>query len=102
MFFSDVLQKVLWIGPIKFDPSLKATDGESKLALTLERLSNTGCEVIVVGNATCEAISKHSTPLSQYKTFKSASVVWEFLKGRTLPGVAALDRVSNQTQVLVL
>lgn len=67
----------------------------------LERISNTDCEVTVVGNAACKAISKHSSPLSSYKVFKSASVAWEFLKGRTLPGVAALDRVCNTTHFLL-
>lgn len=95
--FTDTLQKVLWIGPVKFDPSVEDTDGGSKLGMMLEKISNNGCEVTVVGNAACKAISKYSGPPSRCKMFKTASVVWEFLKGRTLPGVAALDRVCNLT-----
>ncbi|XP_020261337.1 uncharacterized protein LOC109837488 isoform X2 [Asparagus officinalis] len=84
--------KVLWIGPLKFDPSVEDADGESKLALMLESINKAGCEVTVVGNAACKAIFRHSSTISTYKIFKSASVLWDFLKGRTLPGVTALDR----------
>ncbi|XP_008809686.2 phosphoglycerate kinase-like isoform X3 [Phoenix dactylifera] len=87
----SICKKILLIGSIKFD-SVKDTVGASKLALMLQGISMTGCDVTVVGNAACKAVAGTSCSVSQYKMFNNASVVWEFLKGRILPGVAALDR----------
>lgn len=68
------------------------THGASKLATMVETSSRRGCDV-TVGNAACKAIAETSSALSLYSLHENASVVWEFLKGRTLPGIAALDRV---------
>lgn len=61
----------------------------------LETTRKSGCDVIVVGGAACKALAGISTSSPHYTMFHSASVVWEFLKGRTLPGVAALDKVCS-------
>ena len=67
--------------------------GASKLAQILVQLSQNDCDVTVVGNIACEAIMKESSPVSVFNMIYNASVVWECLKGRKLPGVIALDRV---------
>lgn len=85
-------KKIILLGSIKLDSVKENTVRVSDLALMLERLSLSGCDVTLVGNAACKAVAGTSCSISQYKMFKNASVVWEFLKGRTLPGVAALDR----------
>lgn len=59
----------------------------------LNQLSQSTCDVTVVGNMACEAIMKESSSNSNINMVYNASVVWEFLKGRKLPGVMALDRV---------
>ena len=73
------------IGPMTFKPQ-EGVEAESTLSNMLKRISQRGCDVAVVGNASCMS----SLPNER---FQNSSVVWEFLKGRTLPGVAALDRV---------
>ncbi|XP_026412021.1 phosphoglycerate kinase, cytosolic-like isoform X2 [Papaver somniferum] len=85
-------KKILWIGPVRFMLSRPDTHGASKLATMVETSSRRGCDVTVVGNAACKAIAETSSALSLYSLHENASVVWEFLKGRTLPGIAALDR----------
>ncbi|KAI9153761.1 hypothetical protein LWI28_016164 [Acer negundo] len=40
----------------------------------------------------CKAITKESSSALGFNMVKNASVVWEFLKGRKLPGIMALDR----------
>ncbi|PON60318.1 Phosphoglycerate kinase [Parasponia andersonii] len=84
-------KKTLWIGPVKFHKS-SYISGASKLAQILVQLSQNDCDVTVVGNIACEAIMKESSPVSVFNIIYNASVVWEFLKGRKLPGAIALDR----------
>ncbi|GMN39195.1 hypothetical protein TIFTF001_008410 [Ficus carica] len=69
------------------------TSGESKLAQILNQLSQSDCDVTVVGNMACEALINESSSFSVSNMVYNASVVWEFLKGRKLSGVIALDRV---------
>ncbi|XP_019052974.1 PREDICTED: phosphoglycerate kinase, cytosolic-like isoform X2 [Nelumbo nucifera] len=85
-------KKILWIGPVKFQTSEEDTHGASKLAMMLTELGKDVCSVSVVGNAACNIIMKTSRCPSLYNIIENASVVWEFLKGRKLPGVTALDR----------
>jgi phosphoglycerate kinase len=61
----------------------------------LEKASSDGCDVILVGKAACKAIKRKTDSSSQYTEFQNATAVWEFLKGRILPGIAALDKVSH-------
>lgn len=86
------MQKVTWIGPVKFRMS-NCTKGASILAQMLNQLSQSNCSVTVVGSMACEAMVKESNSVSHLTTIENASVLWEFLKGRKLPGVMALDRV---------
>ncbi|XP_077221807.1 phosphoglycerate kinase, cytosolic-like isoform X2 [Tasmannia lanceolata] len=85
-------KKILWIGPVEFGSSRQETHGSSQLAVMLEKISGNNCDVIIVGNAACKAVMATASSLSAYNIVESASVIWEFLSGRTLPGVAALDR----------
>ena len=90
-----VLQKVIWIGPVKFSNSNQHTNGASKLAQMLDLLSQSNCDLTVVGNMACKVIMQESSSISEFNMLENASVVWEFLKGRKLPGVTALDRVCS-------
>ncbi|KAJ0027260.1 hypothetical protein Pint_35677 [Pistacia integerrima] len=84
-------KKILWIGPVKFKFSNQYTSGASNLAKMLSKLGQNDCDITVVGNMACKSITKESS--SGLNMVENASVVWEFLKGRTLHGVMALDRV---------
>lgn len=86
-------QKILWIGPVKLGSSKHGVHGPSELASILERVNKSGCDIFVVGNAACKAVTQKASSCIPYKMLESASVVWEFLARRTLPGAAALDRV---------
>ncbi|RWR72261.1 Phosphoglycerate kinase [Cinnamomum micranthum f. kanehirae] len=85
-------KKVLWIGPIEFSASRPDISGASELAMVLGKISQGGCDVTVVGNAARKAIIGATYALSSFNMLENASVVWNFLKQRVLPGVAALDR----------
>ncbi|XP_038904997.1 phosphoglycerate kinase, cytosolic-like isoform X2 [Benincasa hispida] len=84
--------KIIWIGPVKFSDSSQSTCGTSKLARKLYDLTQRGCDVTVVGTTACKAMMQESSTLSAYNVFENASVVWDFFKGKPLPGVLALDR----------
>jgi phosphoglycerate kinase len=70
------------------------------LGQILEKASFDSCEVILVGGAACKALKREKNSSSRYIEFQNATVVWEFLKGRILPGIAALDKVSHALQQL--
>lgn len=84
--------KILWIGPVKFKFSGECADGASKLAQTLNELRQRNCDITVVGNMACQAMVMESKSVLVNDMIENASVLWEFFKGRKLPGVMALDR----------
>lgn len=88
-----LLQKIIWIGPVKFRLPSQVSSGASKLVSTLDRLTQSNCKITVIGKMACQAVTKDSSFISDYNLVKSASVMWEFLKGKQLPGLMALDRV---------
>ncbi|KAL6534160.1 hypothetical protein OROHE_013085 [Orobanche hederae] len=85
-----VLQKVMWIGPLRFSSQKQDEGGTLKLAETLGTLSD--CDVTFVGKMEMEELLGQSKSVSNVKFLKSAAVFWEVLKGRKLPGLMALDR----------
>ncbi|GMP84954.1 hypothetical protein CsSME_00038284 [Camellia sinensis var. sinensis] len=85
-------KKILWIGPVKFGLLSQDTSGASKLATMLDKLNRRNCDITVVGNMACEALTSVSTSFSSHNMVDNASVLWEILKGRKLPGLMALDR----------
>ncbi|XP_028052943.1 uncharacterized protein LOC114257383 [Camellia sinensis] len=85
-------KKILWIGPVKFGLSSQDTSGASKLATMLDKLNQRNCDITVVGNMACEALTSVSTSFSSHNMVDNASVLWDILKGRKLPGLMALDR----------
>ncbi|KAL8241286.1 hypothetical protein R6Q59_014641 [Mikania micrantha] len=85
-------KKIVWIGPVKFDSSIQYSNGTSILVKLLEDLSQRNCDVTVVGNVACKALTEESAVFSSCNIIEHASVIWEFLKGRKLPGLMALDR----------
>lgn len=89
------VQKILWIGPTNYDLTEEFSVGGTQLGQIVEKASFDGRDVILVGSAACKAIKRKTDSSSQYTEFQNATVVWEFLKGRILPGIAALDKVSH-------
>ncbi|XP_028197887.1 uncharacterized protein LOC114382571 isoform X4 [Glycine soja] len=85
-------KKIIWIGPVKFTDSSKYTYGASKLTRILEQLSQNSCEITVVGTMASKLVRQEKSSLSLINMVENASVLWEFLKGRKLPGVMAVDR----------
>lgn len=77
---------------MKFVYSSEYTDGASKLARILDKLCQHHCEITVVGTMASKLVRQGKSSLS-INIIENASVVWEFLKGRKLPGVMAVDRV---------
>lgn len=78
---------------MKFVDSKKYTNGASKLAKILDQLSQSNCKITVVGTMACQLMRQEGSSMSSISMVENASVVWEFLKGRKLPGVMAIDRV---------
>ncbi|CAL1399291.1 unnamed protein product [Linum trigynum] len=87
-------KKVIWIGPVQFKSSHSSicTDGASQVAQIVDRLAQRNCEIAVVGNKACSTMIKESRSSASCSVIENASVVWEVLKGRKLPGLLALDR----------
>lgn len=85
-------KKILWIGPTSYDLTEEFSVGATQLGQILNKASQNSCDVIVVGGAACKAVKGISDSSSQYTAFENESIVWEFLKGRILPGIAALDK----------
>ncbi|KAK1421147.1 hypothetical protein QVD17_23274 [Tagetes erecta] len=85
-------KKIVWIGPVKFHASIQDSNGTSVLVKLLGKLSKRNCDVTVVGNMACKALMAESSVFSSCNIIENASVIWEFLKGRKLPGLMALDR----------
>lgn len=86
-----MLQKITWLGPLRFSSRTQDTDETFKLAEALGTLSN--CNVTFVGKMEFEESVWKSKSYSHDNFLKSAAVVWEVLKGGKLPGLLALDRV---------
>lgn len=87
-FFSlQNLQKILWIGPLRFSSSKQDKSVTFKLAEALGTLSS--CNTTFVGRMEFEELLGKSND----NILKSAAIVWEVLKGKNLPGLMALDRV---------
>ncbi|OIT23240.1 PREDICTED: uncharacterized protein LOC109216682 isoform X1 [Nicotiana attenuata] len=84
-------KKILWIGAVKFISSNQESAGASKLAAMLYNLSQKNCDLIVVGKQACETFVGKSSYVTA-DLIENASIVWEFLKGRKLHGLLALDR----------
>jgi len=78
---------------VQFVYSSVYTNGASKLARILDKLGQNNCEITVVGTAASKLVRPEKSSLSFINIIENASVVWEFLKGRKLPGVMAVDRV---------
>ncbi|XP_027176973.1 uncharacterized protein LOC113776096 isoform X2 [Coffea eugenioides] len=83
-------KKILWIGPVRFGLSHSDAGEASRLGAVVDRLrSQNNLETILVGKVACTTVLGSNL---NYSVIENASVVWEFLKGRSLPGLMALDR----------
>uniref|UniRef100_A0A7N0TGX9 Phosphoglycerate kinase n=1 Tax=Kalanchoe fedtschenkoi TaxID=63787 RepID=A0A7N0TGX9_KALFE len=85
-------EKLLWIGPVRFKQPTRDVRGTTKLVYMLDQLFQQKCDVTVVGSESCKAVVEESVCASLYRMFENATVVWEYLAGRKLPAVMALDR----------
>lgn len=101
LFFFLSCQKILWIGPVGFD-SLQQSCSGTKLALIIENTCRSSCDVTVVGHAACMAFVENGKYPKEYKLIENAAVIWDFLKGKILPGVATLDKVCSLLLYMVL
>ncbi|XP_073317189.1 uncharacterized protein [Primulina huaijiensis] len=85
-------KRILWIGPLKFNSLCQGKGGAFKLAEELDTLKKRSCNITFVGNMQFKELLSKSKSFSEDNFVKNAAVVWEFLKGRKLPGLEALDR----------
>ncbi|KAL3753959.1 hypothetical protein ACJRO7_001238 [Eucalyptus globulus] len=85
-------KKATWIGPVKFKSCNSSAIGASELACILYALSQDDCDVTIVGSVATKTITDESSSIPAFSVIENASVWWDFLKGRKLPGVMALDR----------
>ncbi|KMT06243.1 hypothetical protein BVRB_7g161710 isoform A [Beta vulgaris subsp. vulgaris] len=90
--FLSRYKKIIWIGPVKVGQSDQKRGGESRLVHILDEVSQHGCHITIIGHMACEAVREISRSSPAYCMVEHASVVWEYLKGRSLPGLLALDR----------
>jgi phosphoglycerate kinase len=84
-------QLVIWNGPMGVFESECFAAGTNALATLLAGLAGQGTQVIVGGGDSAAAVAKAglTEQMSHVSTGGGASL--EFLEGRTLPGIAALD-----------
>ncbi|XP_031395953.1 uncharacterized protein LOC116207206 isoform X2 [Punica granatum] len=85
-------KKLLWIGPVKFKLFSPSTNGMSEMASMINEQCAVDCDITVVGRTACKAMMRGSSSIASLHLIENACVLWEFLKGRKLPGVPALDR----------
>ncbi|XP_030452416.1 phosphoglycerate kinase, cytosolic-like isoform X2 [Syzygium oleosum] len=85
-------KKATWTGPVKFKSRHSSAIGASKLACILNAKSQGDCDVTIVGSVACKTMTDESSSIPAFSVIENASVWWDFLKGRKLPGVMALDR----------
>jgi phosphoglycerate kinase len=82
---------VIWNGPMGVFEVDRFASGTNALATILAGLADQGTEVIIGGGDSAAAVSKAglSDRMSHVSTGGGASL--EFLEGKVLPGIAALD-----------
>ncbi|XP_074369038.1 uncharacterized protein LOC141709045 isoform X1 [Apium graveolens] len=88
----SMCKKIFWIGPVQFDPSCQNTSGTYDFAQMLDTRSRENCDITVAGDVACKAVMVASQSQPACYLIESPSVIWEYLRGRNLPGVMALDR----------
>lgn len=81
---------------MKFSSSKHKNRGVFDLAEALGKLNS--CDITFVGKTGFEELLGKSCFPSNAKILKNAVVLWEALKGRGLPGLQALDRVSKSSR----
>jgi phosphoglycerate kinase len=92
--FNGSLQEaklVIWNGPMGVFEVERFAAGTNALATILAGLADRGTEVIIGGGDSAAAVAKAGLAerMTHISTGGGASL--EFLEGKTLPGVAALD-----------
>ncbi len=96
--FQDALKgckTVIWNGPMGVFEFEKFATGTNEIANTLAELSSDGCCTIIGGGDSVAAVEKAGLAknMSHISTGGGASL--ELLEGKVLPGVAALDEITD-------
>lgn len=96
--FQDALKgckTVIWNGPMGVFEFEKFSTGTNEIANTLAELSSDGCCTIIGGGDSVAAVEKAGLAknMSHISTGGGASL--ELLEGKVLPGVAALDEITD-------
>lgn len=96
--FQDALEgckTVIWNGPMGVFEFEQFATGTNAIAKTLAKLSSDGCCTIIGGGDSVAAVEKAGLAknMSHISTGGGASL--ELLEGKVLPGVAALDEITD-------
>ena len=96
--FQDALKgckTIIWNGPMGVFEFEKFATGTNEIAKTLAKLSSDGCCTIIGGGDSVAAVEKAGLAknMSHISTGGGASL--ELLEGKVLPGVAALDEITD-------
>ena len=84
-------QTVLWNGPMGVFEFPQFAEGTATVARSLADHAKNGATVVVGGGSTAEAVASLSLADSMTHVSTGGGAALEFLEGKTLPGVAALQ-----------
>ncbi len=96
---AEVLRKaktILWNGPVGVFEIDKFSGGTKSVALNIADATSHGAVSVLGGGDTVAAVEKFKIPTESYSHISTGGgASLEFIEGKVLPGVAALDDVSN-------
>ena len=98
---AEVLRKaktILWNGPVGVFEIDKFSGGTKSVAINIADATKHGAVSVLGGGDTVAAVEKVKIPVESYSQISTGGgASLEFIEGKVLPGVAALDDVSNVT-----
>lgn len=98
---AEVLRKaktILWNGPVGVFEIDKFSGGTKSVAINIADATKHGAVSVLGGGDTVAAVEKFKIPVESYSHISTGGgASLEFIEGKVLPGVAALDDVSNVT-----
>jgi phosphoglycerate kinase len=87
----SLCQTVLWNGPMGVFEYEPFSHGTAAIAETLAERARNGVTVVVGGGSTAEAVDHFGFASDMTHVSTGGGAALEFLEGRVLPGVAALE-----------